>query len=184
MSLVDLTERLARSLNLSADLMAKLHEGLVEKRTCWVSARPSAVEAPVQLLEDLAAQISAEKQQQEAWLAEAADSLPNPGHLPAERRRVNVSVLCRHLPDTVARRLSEASKRAVTAAHEVRTEQALGDRLLRFSQRAHDGLLQNVAQNLGTANDDVGGYDVQARRVHGTLVGTAPTTGSLIDGRM
>ena len=59
-----------------------------------------------------------------------------------------------------------------------------GDRLLRFSQKAHDGMLQNVAQNLGSANDDVGGYDVQARRVHGTLVGSAPTTGSLIDGRM
>lgn len=184
MSLVDLTERLARSLNLSADLMAQLHKGLVEQRTCWVSARPSEVEAPVQLLEDLARQISAEQQQQEACLAQAADSLPNPGNLPADRRRVNVSVLCRHLPETAAHRLAEASKRAVSAANQVRTEQALGDRLLRFSQKAHDGMLQNVAQNLGSANDDVGVYDVQARRVHGTLVGSAPTTGSLIDGRM
>ena len=184
MLLVDLTERIARSLSASAELMTKLHKGLVERRTSWVSARPSTVEAPVRVLEDLAAQIAAERQEQESLLAEAAGSLPNPSNLPPNRRRINVSVLCRHLPESLATRLSEASKRAVSAAHLVRTEQALGDRLLRFSQKAHEGMLQNVAQDIGSANDDVGGYDMQARRVHGTLVGSAPTTGSLIDGRM
>ena len=184
MSLVDLTERLARSLSVSADLMSKLHDGLVARRTSWVSARPSSVEEPVQALEELAAKISAEQQQQQTLLATAAQSLPNPNKVRAERRSINVSLICRHLPKDAAQRLNAASQKAVSAARLVRTEQALGDRLLRFSQKAHDGLLHNVAQNIGTTNDDVGGYDMQARRVHGTLVGSAPTTGSLIDGRM
>jgi len=184
MSLADLSERIARSLTLSADLMAKLHDGLVERRTSWISARPSSVDEPVRALEQLAGQITDEQHQRDSLLTEVESLLPNPTRVPTDRRHVVVSVLCRHLPRAAAQRLSQASEKAAAIARRVRTEQTLGSRLLRFSQRAHDGLMQNVVQSIDKTSRDVGGYDMQAQRVHGALVGNAPTTGTLIDGQM
>lgn len=180
MSLLDLGARVERSLRRSAGLLQELLDGLARRRGTWLSARPH--EVPADGLDRLAAELAAEQDQRSGLLGAAAELLPA-GPAARHSRQV-LAGLGRALPPAPAARLREASAAAAAAAHRLRVELALGERLLQFAQRAHDGLLGGIARDLGARCDDVGGYDHRARRVRGPLVGGAPPTGNLIDGRM
>jgi hypothetical protein len=69
------------------------------------------------------------------------------------------------------------------ASKAVRRELALGERLLRFSQAAHESLVAGVTV-AAQSRDDVGSYDRNARRVGAALPSTGTRPGSLVDGRI
>jgi hypothetical protein len=56
--------------------------------------------------------------------------------------------------------------------------------LLRFSQQAHETLVQRLVRRTHPVTGQTHGYDRRARAVHGNLVGDSAPTGSLIDGRL
>jgi hypothetical protein len=182
MSLSEVADRIAESLRSSAALLHQLHDGLVRRRTAWIAARPDALQEPAQALERVVRELQAEAARREELLEQARRALPQ---LPGPgRQHVDTTVLCRHLPPAAAARLQQQSRRSTEAANAVRVELALGERLLRFTARAHEGLLAQLSGTLAQAVDDVGGYDRTARRLPTALRGGSSVTGSLIDGRM
>ncbi len=182
MSLSELAERITASLRTSAALLHQLHEGLAQRRTAWVAAKPSTLHEPAQVLARAAQDLATESTRLQELFAAAKALLPYP---PAQLRSLHVdaTLLAQQLPPQPAARLRQASALATDAARRVRIEHALGERLLRFSQHTKESLMASVAQTLATTALDVGGYDRGARRVNVALkAGAAP--GSLIDGRM
>jgi hypothetical protein len=181
-SLPEVSDRIVTSLRLSAALLQQLHDGMVRRRTAWIAARPSTLQEPARALEHLARELGAESARLRELMAQAQQTLPAPlAH--ARDLHVDASLLAGHLPAAAAARLRQAAAAATEAARRVRVEQALGERLLRFTQHMQDNLLANIAATLTTTAVDLGGYDRSARRVAGAF-GPAATPGSLIDGRI
>lgn len=183
MSLVEIAEALARSMRQSSTLLQHLAKGLRDRRTQWISARPSALREPAESLEELTNQLQQEDRRREELLAKARAAFPARPYASGPLH-VDVSLLKQHLPPAVAGRLEQAANASTTAAKAVRRELALGQRLLRFTQHAHETLLDGVGENVARTRDDVGSYDRNARRMQTALPGTGPAPGTLVDGRM
>jgi hypothetical protein len=177
MSLHELADQLTRSFQLTAALLQQLLTGMTRRRTAWISARPSTLAEPVAALETLSQQIAAEEQRRTALIARIAPLLPVLPGVAAERRHVNASIVAAALPSGPALRLRQAAGNAASQARELRREIALGERLLQFSARAHDALLQGLT---GAARADGPVYDRSARRA----AAGGPGVGSLVDGRL
>lgn len=181
--LTALADRVAAGLRRSADLMQKLHDGMVRRRTAWIAAKPSAMQEPATTLEQLAKDLTAETANLQQLFTACKELLPV-----AERDRarlhVDATLLATHLPRPQAARLLQAAAQATEQSRRVRSEQALGERLLRFSQTAHEGLLQSMARSVQETTLDLGGYDRAARRVGAVLPGSGTSPGRLVDGRM
>jgi len=178
MSLAEHGSRLERSLRLTAELLQRLLRGLQERRTSWISARPGTM-APSPALEEIAMQLAAEEQARTGLLAALAALLPLPAGVAAKDLHVNVTRLAASLPDAAARSLRAAADLATGLARKVRGEVTLGERLLKFSLRAQDGLLTQLAT--GSAGPGAAAvYDRNARARRGVV----DVAGSLIDGRL
>lgn len=183
MSLVDRTDALIRSLKLSTTLMQQLAQGLRTRRTQWISAKPSVLAEAPTALASLTEDLQKEEDRRQKLLLELASLLPAmPGA--AGPRHVNTTFLSQHLPRDVAARLRRATDDASGAASQVRRELALGERLLRFTQNAHEHLVAGVSQQLAKTRDDVGSYDRNARRLQAALPRTGSAPGNLVDGRI
>ena len=176
MSLPELGERLLRSFSHTAALLQQLLDGMVQRRTAWISARPSTLAEPADALAQLAQQIAAEEASRGELLAAIAALLPPlPGVAPATRH-VDVGAIAAHLSAAPALRLQRAAATATARAKEVRREIAFGERLLRFSARAQDALLQRLTDQ-ATPRAPV--YDKLARQTR-----SSGGLGSLVDGRL
>ncbi|MGE3173673.1 MAG: hypothetical protein AB7O97_13700 [Planctomycetota bacterium] len=183
MSLPEIAENVTRSLQTSAELLARMRDGLVRRRTAWIAARPGTLAEPARALDEHAAALRAEDERRAELLQRARDLLPAPAGA-AGRRHLDASALAAHLAPAPAARLQQAARAAADVARAVRTELAMGERLLRFSQRAHDQLLAGVSAAAAAAAGDVGGYDRTARRVAHAMKTAPGASGNLIDGRM
>jgi hypothetical protein len=184
MSLADIAQGLTRSLDRSTAMLRQLLGGLEERRTAWISARPTVTMAATQQLEQLASSLADEESQRQQMLDRARDLLPTTAGRSTARRHVNISILLPALPRHLAEPLKKASATARSIAQQVRVEQAMGDRLLRFSQNMHDRLMGNLVQDIDQQRNDVGSYDRAARRLSNALGSTGQSTGNLVDGRM
>lgn len=176
MSLPELAERLLRSFSHTAALLQQLLDGMLQRRTAWISARPSRLAEPADELAQLAQRIAAEETARGEILAAIAAVLPPvPGVAPA-RRHLDVGAIAAHLPPAAALRLQRAAATATARAKELRREIAFGERLLRFSARAQDALLQRLTEQ-ATPRAPV--YDKMARQAR-----SGGGLGSLVDGRL
>lgn len=183
MSLPELADSLVRSLRTSTALLQRLAQGLRDRRTQWISARPSVLAEPVDALESLTAQLTEEDGRRDAIVGRIRAAFParlgaaGPLH-------VNASLLKDHVGTATADRLQKAARESTEAAAAVRREIALGQRLLRFTQHAHEALLDGVGECIARTKDDVGSYDRNARRVQAALPRTGSMPGSIVDGRI
>jgi hypothetical protein len=178
MSLAEHTHRFERSLHTTAELLQKMLRGLQERRTSWISARPSTM-APSTALEEVAMQLAAEEHVRARLLEQIAPLLPLPAGVAARDLHVNVTRLVASLPDAAARSLRAAADLATGLARKVRGEVTLGGRLLKFSQRAQDGFLTQLAT--GSAGAGAAAVYDRNARARSCVVHVA---GSLIDGRL
>ncbi|MCY2957200.1 MAG: hypothetical protein NT107_09210 [Planctomycetota bacterium] len=180
MSMREIADQLIQSFDVSTHLLDAMRVELEQRRAHWVSARPSTLATPAQMLEASAKQLATEDVRRGKLLATAASLLPALPGLDAAQRRVTVSRIAPELPFGLAARLRQSAAMATKAARAVRGEVALGTRLLAFAARAEDSMLSDLAKQ----QVDTNGYDRNARRVSTALVtGTTPA-GRLIDGRM
>jgi len=177
MSFAEHATGLEQSFRSTAELLQKLLRGLQERRTSWVSARPSTM-APSPALEGLAQQLAAEEQARQTLLAHLATFLPRPAG-PTADLHVNVSRIAALLPTAAGRSLRAVADHATEIARRVRIEVTLGERLLKFSHRAQDGFLTQLA----TGSPATGGAAVYDRNAR-THRGVVDVAGSLIDGRL
>jgi hypothetical protein len=172
-------DRLERSLRLTANLLRTLLAGLQQRRTAWISARPSRL-APSPELDQTAGELAAEDRRRAEILRAIRALVPPPAGAAADDLHLDVTFVAAMLPAPAARSLRQAGDETTALARAVRAEVALGQRLLRFSQQAQDGLLRRLA---GTgAPDAAAGYDRNARARRGIGLGDARAT--LIDGRV
>ena len=176
MSLTELANTLERSFRTSSDLLTELQRGLEQRRSAWISARPDTI-TPSADLEQLAARLATEDEVRNTLVAEVAELLPTRGSKPTDLR-VNVSRIAAALPRAAADSLRRAAADATRKARAVRTELALGRRLLEFSQRTHEGLLGELSAQppAGSAK----AYDRSANR----RPVAGPASATIIDGRM
>ncbi len=183
MGFAEIAARLTASLDKSSALLAEMAAGLRSRRSHWISSRPSTLAEPSVSLGELGQRLEVEQQAQQALSSEAASLFPALTSA-AGSRRVRVKELCAQLPAPAASRLRRASDKATAAGKAVRRELALGERLLRFSQTAHENLIENVSLAAAQQRDDVGSYDRNARRLQAALPRTGSAPGSLVDGRI
>ncbi len=182
MSPVEIAQALVRSLTESAGLLAKMRAGMQQRRTQWISARPSALAEPAEAMAGIAAELARLEEGRERLLAEARTHLPAVAGA-AGPRRVRIQDLAARLPQDLAARLRGAAQQAAAAAKDVRREVAFGQRLLRFQQTAHESLLAGITKTLADSRDDVGSYDRNARRLTSALPRAGAAPGGLLDGR-
>jgi hypothetical protein len=180
MSPHDLVEKLIRSLRFETDLVGRLAEALRLRRTAWIAVRPSQLEEPLQQLEALTREIAAAGAARDELLQQIAALLPLPPTVGGQPRELSCSRLGDHLPKPLAAQLRHAAGAAKQAAGKLRTELLVGDRLLQFTQRAHEGLLRSVLVAAAPRGTTPPGYDRGGRRRGGVPIGA----GSLIDGRL
>ena len=177
MPLLEDTTALERSFQRTTALLEQLLLGLQARRTAWISARPTVLQ-PSAELEQLTQQIAGEEAQRDELIARLRDALPAPPGGPRNDLHVNVSAIAAASPSAVGKTLREAAKKVTALAKAVRTEVTMGQRLLRFAQRAQE----EVTVALGGATRREGqipGYDRQARFVRRTNA-----SGAIVDGRM
>ncbi|MBM4061282.1 MAG: hypothetical protein FJ265_09355 [Planctomycetes bacterium] len=180
MSCADLAGRLERSFRTSSALLRRLAAGLQARRTAWASARPGTLQPPAEL-EQLALDLAAEAKARAQLLGQLAAVLPLPPGAARGDLHVNVTRIAAAVPGPAGRALRSAADEAVGLARTVRVEVQLGARLLRFTQRAHDRLLGQVAAE-AAADGGAQGYDRSAR-ARGGLDGSGGA-GRLVDGRI
>ena len=178
---VERAGRLEQSFRRTITLLGQLLAGMQARRSSWVSAVPSTV-TPSAELEQISRQLAIEEQARAELLAEVLADLPPVPHVDKNDLHVNVSRICKALPTRSALELRRAADEATRLARQVRVEVALGERLLRFSQRANENMLaalsgQGKEQGLPT------GYDRNARSRAGLGLGAAGA-GNLVDGRI
>lgn len=180
MSLNDQGRQLEQSFVRTTALLRQLLQGMKQRRTTWISARPSTLQ-PSSELEHSAQLLAAEERSRTELLGQIAAGLSLPVGVSANELHLNVTRIAGALPTTQGRSLRRAADEATSLAKTVRAEVALGARLLRFTQQAHDGLLAEVA---GAASErtNANGYDQHAR-LRATL-GHGIRTGKLIDGKV
>lgn len=176
----DRTDRLAHSFRLTTELLTKLLDGLKQRRTHWASAVASTL-APSPQLEQVSRDLALEEQGRAALLAEILAELPAVPHLDPADLHVNISRICKVLPTRPSLELRRAADDATRLAKQVRVEVALGERLLRFTQRANDNLL--TALQGGEHTGLPSGYDRNARSRAGLGLGSVDA-GKLVDGRI
>ena len=178
MSLAEHATALERSFRTTAELLQKLLRGLQERRTSWISARPSTM-APSPALEGIAMQLAAAEQARTRLLEQITALLPLPAGVAATDLHVNVTRIADQLPTAAGRSLRAVADLATGFARKVRVEVTLGERLLKFSHRAQDGFLTQLATG-ATGTGAAAVYDRNAR----TRRGVGNVAGSLIDGRL
>ncbi len=175
----ELTDRLEQSFRRTHDLLQRLLDGMRQRRMQWASARPSTL-APSAELEQIARDLAVEETARDGTLRAILAELPAQAHVAKADLHLNTTRICAALPAPRAHRLRAAADRATLLARQVRVEVALGERLVRFTQRAQEGLLATAAG----AADGAGahGYDRHARSRSG--FGPAGRAGTFVDGRM
>lgn len=176
-SLTELTATLERSFRTTHGLLEELVAGLRDRRSAWVSARPDTI-APSDDLEGLAKRLAAEDEARRVLVEELARSLPGHPGVAATATRVNVTRIVAALPAAIGARLRQVADAATKLACEVRTELALGRRLLEFSQRTHDGLVTELSAQPHSGAPR--GYD----RTATARPAAGPASATIIDGRM
>lgn len=178
MSAVDLAKDLERSFRTTAALLRQLLETMQRRRMHWASARPSTLQ-PSAELERLAGELQDTERARGEVLAAIAQVLPLPPGLTADEVHLDVTRIAAALPAVVGRALRAAADEATKLARTVRAEVALGERLLRFTQRAQESVFGQLA---GPAPDAASGYDRNARLRAGLAL--AAGTGRLLDGKI
>lgn len=170
--------RLEQSFRTTAELLRSLLAAMQAHRTAWAAARPSRLQPPPEL-ETLGQRLQDEERQRQQLLERMAAAMPRPAGVAAADLHLNVTRIAASLPPPAGRTLRAAADVVTGLARQVRTEVALGQRLLRFTARAQEGLLSRLA-----AEGDAGihGYDRRARAMVG-LPGRVPA-GRLLDGRV
>ncbi len=180
MSFHEQTDRLERSFRTTCELLRALLQGLQQRRASWASARPSTIE-PSAEMETIAQQLAGEENTRTLLLAEIRKVMPAPIGGTSADLHLNVTRIAAAMPAPAAKTLRAAADEATALAKSVRVEVTLGQRLLRFGQRAHESVLQQ----LGAAAAPPSGaslYDRNARSARG--LGAPRRQGVLIDGRM
>jgi hypothetical protein len=180
MSFSELTDRLEESFRNSASTMRSMLASLQARRVAWGSARPSTI-APPPELEQLAQGLAREEHVRSVLLDEIRQRLPAPIGGTSSSLHVNVTRIAAVLPPQAATSLREAADEAVQLAKAVRIEVALGQRLLQFSRRAHEGLLTNLGLPVKGPRG-ASTYDRRARPAGSAA--SRPAQGQLVDGRM
>lgn len=179
MSFSDRTSQLERSFRTTSSLLRELLQGLQARRVAWGSARASVV-VPSPELEKLAQDLAREESLRSDLIAQIRRMLPAPPGADAASLHVNVTRIAAAMPTATARSLREAADEATALAKSVRVEVTLGQRLLQFSQRAHQSLL--AAAN---RKPPVGGAAVYDRNARADRTGGARgERGVIVDGRM
>jgi len=181
MSLHDQVERLGRSLLFAGSLMQKLGDALRARRTAWLVVRPSDLEQPLAQLDRLVQEIAAAAQARDALLEHLGRQL---GLSTGPAAELDIGKLVAALPPALAAPLRRAATQATAQADKLRLEVAVGDRLLQFSRRAHEGFLQRLLHSSRQIGAGASGYGRDGRAKNGALVGAGNTAGNLIDGRL
>jgi chromosome segregation ATPase len=170
------SKQLERSLQATRAMLEELVHALQERRAAWVSIRPDVL-APTAEIEQLSRQLAEQEDRRAALLRRFRDALPTPAGARPEELHVNVTRIAAALPPVQGRALRSAADEVTRLAKLVRTETALGQRLLQFAKNAQSGI---GAEVIGAANHDgAAGYDRRARNDNGPN-----TAGRLVDGRM
>ncbi len=180
MSCNELAVQLEHSFRATTSLLRRLLQGLQGRRTTWASARPSTLQ-PSPELEQVAVELAAEEKARAGLLTQIAAQLTLPPGVTAADLHLNVTRIAAVLPQALGRSLRAAADDATSAAKTVRVEITLGERLLRFTQQAHDSLLGQLAAQAQKPNA-VATYDRNARSRAG--LGAGVPAGKLIDGRI
>lgn len=176
MSFSEQTRGLEQSFAVTRELLHQLLQALQERRAAWISVRPDVL-APSPAIEQLSQQLALEEDRRNTLLAGLRQQLPAPIGVAPDALHVNVTRIAAALPRERGRALIAASEQVRTLAKLVRTEVTLGQRLLRFAQRAQAELTPALAVAAGGRTAP--GYDRRARNV-----AARQTAGRLIDGRM
>lgn len=179
MSFADHTARLERSFRTTTDLLRALLQGLQQRRASWGSARPSVIE-PSAELERIAQQLAGEENARTLLLAEIRKVMPSPLGGSGGDLHLNVTRIAAAMPGPDGRSLRAAADEATALAKAVRVEVTLGQRLLRFTQQAHAGVLAQIGA--GSRPSGAAVYDRSARAARG--LGAVRRQGVLVDGRM
>ncbi len=178
---VDRAAQLEQSFHRTINLLEQLLTGMQQRRASWASAVPSTI-APSAELEQVSRALAIEELSRGELLAKVLTDLPAVPHVDKADLHVNISRICQALPTRSALELRRAADTATRLAKQVRIEVALGERLLRFSQRAHEDMLTSLTggkQQEGLPS----GYDRNARSRAGLGLGAAGA-GNLVDGRI
>jgi hypothetical protein len=154
-------------------LLRQLLAGLQARRAAWISARPSLL-APSPELERITQLVAQEESRRDELLQRLREALPTPLDADSQALHVNVTRLAAALPGPAARSLRAAADTVTRLAKAVRTEVTLGQRLVRFAQRASPGSTTPKATHPGAPV-----YDRAARGVRATGL-----AGALVDGRI
>jgi hypothetical protein len=164
---------LEASFRVTEGLLKQLLAGLQARRAAWISARPSVL-APSPELEQLTQAIAREESRRDGLLPRLRAALPTPIGADSSQLHVNVTRLAAALPQPAARALRDIADAVHKLAKAVRTEVTLGQRLVRFAQRAQPGTADKA-----DGRSRLPGYDRAARAVR-----TTGAAGALVDGRI
>ena len=176
MSFADDTKRLEQSFCTTRDLLQQLLKALEQRRAAWVSVRPDVL-APSSEIEQLSQALACQEDLRIDLLKSIRSALPPPLAGDPEKLHVNITRIAAAMSRDRGRALREVADAVRSLARLVRTEVTLGQRLLRFAQRAQHDV---DAQLAGLAKaTEVPRYDRQARNVQ-----TRGSSGQLVDGRM
>ena len=167
MTLRDQVEKLIGCLERSSNELAELAVKMREQRSAFSSLAGNELQTAVSALQALADRARANDVERDAIAAEL-EKLLKVG-TPFE-----VSRIIPKLPRDLARRLDDVRNRAKRAAIELRTEAAIGQRLLEFGASIQETLMKRF---LKLQEVETRGYDRHAR-----LKKTDPTSGRLVKG--
>lgn len=181
MSFTEQTRQFEQSFRNTSGLLRVLLQGLQQRRASWGSSRPSTIE-PSPEMERLAQSLAAEENARTLLLTEMRKSMPPPVGASANDLHMNVTRIAAALPPAAAKSLREAADEATALAKSVRVEVTLGQRLLRFTQRAHAAVFGELGAAAGAPANAASVYDRHARAAR--QLGTQKRQGVLIDGRM
>ena len=167
MSLRDHVEKLTLFLERGNAELVVLASEMKELRRSFASLRGAALQEGADKMREIAESARARDAEREKIAAELQQAL-----------RLDepfcVSRLLPHLPPDLARRLDTARKAIKESAIELRTEAAVGQRLLEFAASAQEALMCRL---LKLQEVETRGYDRQAR-----VTTSAPASGRLVKG--
>ena len=180
MSFTEQTKQFEQSFRRTSELLRALLQGLQQRRASWGSARPSVIE-PSPEMERIAQSLAGEENDRTLLLAEIRKVMPAPIGGTQNDLHLNVTRIAAAMPAAAAKSLRAAADEATSLAKSVRIEVTLGQRLLRFTQRAHASVFEQFGAAAGPGTGPAV-YDRHARAARGA--GTGKRQGVLIDGRM
>lgn len=167
MTLREQVGQLVSCLERSAAEMSELGAKMKEQRKAFASLRGSELQAAVDSLRGLADRARAHDKEREAIAARLEEILQI-------GKPFEVSRILPHLPKDLAGKLDDARNLAKKAALDLRTEAAVGARLLEFSAGIQEMLMQRF---LKLQEVETRGYDRHAR-----LTKNDQTSGRLVKG--